>query len=295
MRQGLILISSVYLLAVSCAKDEVIHENLIIDGNIAPPVTGVSEIALNNYINSLYIDLFGRTATADELSEHAETLQSEQYSIEAREELVNSLLSDWEHINNIHLTTGQKFLVDVDSFAIASQIAYWDYLIDLFTDMGMEGEAGYYIFENDRLIKLITAHIDLANGTIGADEFYRRYINNYFYDQVNMGSLNFVVSCFTNLMQRYPTDDEQESGINMVDGVSDVLFLQDGSSKGDFIDIVTSTPEFFQGLVIESFNTYLARDPNSLEMDTYTQQMMLENNVNGVALIILTSTEYAGF
>lgn len=295
MRQGLIWISSIFIIIASCAKDEVIHEDLLIDGNIAPPVTGVSEITLNNYVNSLYIDLFGRTATADELETHTTALREAAYSFEAREDLVNQLLSDWEYINNIHLTTAQQYLVDVDSITIVGQIAYWDYLIDLFTDMGMEGEAGYYIFENARLHNLIDAHVELENGTIGIDEYYRRYIDNYFYDQVNMGSLNFVVSCFTNLMNRYPTDDEQQSGINMVDGVADAVFLQDGSSKGDFIDIMTSTPEFYQGRVIDAFNTYLARYPTSLEMDTYTQQMMTENHFDGVKLIILTSTEYAGF
>lgn len=279
----------------SCAKDEIIHETLIIDGNEAPPITGVSTITLHNYINSLYIDLYGRTPTADELDTTATYLIDEAYSAEAREVIIGNMMAQWEYYKNINILTSQQFIVDVDSISMQYQIDYWEYLIDLYTDMGMPLEAAYYAYENERLLALTTAHTELATDAIGIDQYFRRYLDNYYYDQVNMGSENFVISCFVNLMNRYPTDDEKASGIAMVDGVTESLFLQEGSSKGDFMDIMTGIPEFYQGQVIAAYNTFLARQPSGYEMDTYAQMMQTDNHFDAVKMIILKSEEYAGF
>lgn len=283
------------LLSYSCSRDSVVHEDLIIDGNVAPPIDGVAEITLNNYINNLYIDLYGRAATEDEISDHVTYLKENNYAESARKVIVEELLNNWDYYKNFNLLTSQKLLVNLDSFSLKSQIDYWVYIIDLLNATGMETEAYYYTYENNRLLLLSTAHVDLYNGVIGIKEYYRRYIDNYFYDQVNMGSENFVVSCFTNLLHRYPTDDEKLQGVNMCDGGSGHLFLQDGSSKGDFIEIFVNSLEFYQGQVIEVYQAFLARLPESVEMNEYSLQMQEEDNFNNVKVDILISEEYAGF
>jgi len=283
------------LLWASCSKDEVIHENLIIEGNEAPEITGVSSVTLNNYVNSLYIDLLGRTPTADELASGADLLISNDYSVEARETLISDMMSQWEYYKNINLLTAQEYIIDVDSISIKYQISYWDYLVDLYTDMGMDLEAAYYAWENVRLLDLSTAHVELSTGAITGNTYLRRYLDNYYYDQVNMGSENFVVATFVHLFHRYPTDDEQVSGVAMVDGASEQLFLTEGSSKGDFMDIMTSTPEFYQGQVISMYTTFLARMPNSEEMDLYAQELMETHDWEAIKMYLLTGEEYAGF
>ncbi len=50
MRQALTIISILALFFASCAKDSVIHEDLIIDGNVAPPIDGV----LADHFKQLY-------------------------------------------------------------------------------------------------------------------------------------------------------------------------------------------------------------------------------------------------
>ncbi len=295
MRQALIIISTFSLFFASCAKDSIIHEDLIIDGNVNPPIDGVSQITLSSYINNLYIDLFGRAATESELQEHSDYLIEFDYSSEAREDIVEELMSSWEYYKNINVLTTQKYLVSLDSFTLKSQIDYWVYLIDIYNDTGLDVEALYYTIENEKLILLSTAHIELFNGSIFIDEYFKRFINNYFYDMVNMGSENFVVSCFQNLFHRYPTDDELLDGVAMVDGATSQIFLQDGSSKADFIDIIVHTPEFYQGQAIEVFTSLLARAPNSEEMDMYGQEMLETNHFNSVKIKLLISKEYAGF
>ncbi len=295
MRQPLILIISILFVCASCSKDKIVHEDLIIDGNIAPPTDGVSQIALNSYVNNLYIDLYGRAATEDELSDNTSYLKDNNYTPDSREDIVSDMMTHWEYYKNLHLLTTQHYLISLDSISLYYQIEYWDYLIDVYNGTGQVLEALYYTLENEKLILLSTAHVDLYEGAIGIDEYFGRFINNYFYDLVNMGSENFVISCFQNLFHRYPTDDELLDGVAMVDGASSQLFLQDGSSKGDFINIVKNCPEFYQGQVIDIFSTFLARLPNSYEMDTYGQEMMEENHFNAVKIKLLISEEYAGF
>ncbi len=295
MRQAQVIISILALFFASCAKDSIIHEDLIIDGNVAPPADGVSQISLNSYINNLYIDLFGRAATEGELIEHSDYLIEFEYSSAAREDIVEEMMGTWDYYKNINVLTTQRYLVALDSFSLKSQIEYWVYLIDLYNDTGLEVEALYYTIENEKLILLSTAHVDLFEGDIFIDEYFGRFVNNYFYDMVNMGSENFVTSCFQNLFHRYPTDDELLDAVAMVDGATSQLFLQDGSSKADFIDIVIHSAEFYQGQTIDVFNSLMARAPNSEEMDIYGQEMMAVNHFNSVKIKLLISEEYAGF
>lgn len=294
-RTNYLFLLIVSALVVSCSKDAIVHEDLIVDGNVAPPIDGVAEITLNNYINNLYIDLFGRAATESEIAGNVEYLKSNAYSVESREVIVSEMLSQWDYYKNFNMLTAQRLLVNLDTFSLQSQIDYWIYIIDLLNDTGLETEVLYYTFENNRLILLSTAHTDFYSGTIGVTEYFRRYIDNYFYDQVNMGSENFVISCFTNLLHRYPTDDEKLQGVNIVDGGTGTLFLQEGSSKGDFIDILIHSLEFYQGQAIDAYSTYLARLPNSEEMNTAALQIQAEDDFENVKLELLTSEEYAGF
>lgn len=294
MRQVIFCFCAALLLA-ACAKDEVIHEDLIIDGNEPPDVTGVSSVAVNNYINSLYIDLYGRTPTSDELLSASELLIAGNYDSLARLDVVQGLMNEWEYYKNINLLTSQLYLVDVDSMSIQYQIDYWEYLVDLYTDLGDPTLAALYTWELNRLYPLASAHVDLSNETIGMSEYLRIYLDNYYYDQVNMGSLNFVISCFVNLFHRYPTDDEEASGVAMVDGATEQLFLMDGSSKGDFMDIMTTTPEFYQGLVISAYTTFLARNPTAAEIDKHMQELIDSGDYNALKKTILISEEYAGF
>ena len=47
--------------------------------------------------------------------------------------------------------------------------------------------------------------------------------------------------------------------------------------------------------MIEVYQTFLARLPESVEMNDYSLQMQEEDNFNNVKVDILISEEYAGF
>ena len=77
------------------------------------------------------------------------------------------------------------------------------------------------------------------------DSMHVRLMDNLVYDQINMGTFNFVISAFDNLLYRYPTDAEYEAGYTMVeDNVSTTLMGQSGTNRGDFIRIMTEGQAF---------------------------------------------------
>lgn len=279
----------------ACKKEEIVHENLIIDGNTPPPADGVSDLQLSSYLNNLYIDMFGRAPTESELNTAKNELKEQAYSSEARNNIVGDMMESYEYYKNINVLTGQKMLVDVDSITVQSQIDLYVYLIDLAEITGDTVGIFYLNWYLDKCTKLRDAPVELYDGDITVNEYFRRYIDNEFYDEVNMGSENFVVSCFENLFHRSPTDDEKEKSILMVDGNSTSVLLQTGDSKADFINIVTSALEFYQGQVIESFQTTLAREPSPYEMNTYALDMQASGSFNGMRSDIFISQEYAGF
>ncbi len=280
---------------LGCEKDTIVHENLIIENNTPPENNNVSTLQLSNYINNVYIDLFGRAPTEGELEADISFLRTNGISTEARGEWIAAMMNNYEYYKNINVLTNQKMLVDVDSITVVYKIELYEYFIELNNLGGDTLTNPFWEYEIYKLQQLLTAPVDLYEGTIGIDSYMARFIYNAFYDEVNMGSLNFVIACFENLYGRAPTDEELDDGIRMVDGASSQLFLIDGSSKEDFIHIATTHPEFYQGQVFEVFTTLLAREPDSYEMFIYTSMMMESNHFNDVKQIILQGEEYAGF
>lgn len=153
----------------------------------------------------------------------------------------------------------------------------------------------YYYAELLRFNNLNTCVDDLKNGSISIREFYRRFLDNYFYDQVNMGTENFVKGSFDDLFLRAPTTSELQYAGSMVDGASTTLFDQSGTSKGDYEIIMVNSPEFIEGFIRKCYLQYLLRNPTSGEMGLETQ--LLNTSLDWKTMIkkLVSTDEYAGF
>jgi hypothetical protein len=116
--------------------------------------------------------------------------------------------------------------------------------------------------------------------------------NTYIYDDINMGTENFVVSVFQSLLNRYPTNQELESGKDMVNGRPSVLFLQQGSTKNDFLSIFFSARSYYEGQVTLLFQENIFRMPNTSELMEYTNFYIEKKNYETLLLEILSSSAY---
>src|SRR5205085_1157862 len=123
---------------------------------------------------------------------------------------------------------------------------------------------------------------------------HRRCVNNYFYDQINMGSENFVISCFQHFLNRYPTQNELSEGKKMIDGAPAILFLESGQSKDDFINIFFTSRDYYEGLAINLYQRFLLRNPSSIEMGNAATAFVNTHNYVQMQKDILSTNEYIG-
>lgn len=144
------------------------------------------------------------------------------------------------------------------------------------------------------MVLLRDAYSEFVGGTISTAELQRRMCNNYLYDQINMGSANFVNYSFQNLINRNATISELANGITMVEGNNSILFLQTGSSKVDFLNILTNSSSYYEAQVVFAYQRYLQRTPNTLEMADGTQTFQSTGDFIQVLKSILSTNEFIG-
>jgi len=298
IRETLLISTLAIAVASGCKKDPIIeelHQNKIIEGNEAPPYSGVSTLQIENYVNKLYIDLVGREPNDAELDADVAVLKSDDLGEAARIQLIDKLQSQYAYYKRYSESTGARLLNGIDSAETNETLVLYLALIQMAYQQGDTLLAYLLEYQYDQFDKLHVATSEYASGAIDINEYFKRYILNPFYDEINMGSQNFVLACFENLFFRFPTASELTEGVKMVDGTSTQMFLEDGNSKQDFVDIVTCTTEFYEGLVIEAYRSLLSRDPTSYEMDSLTQALEQSSNLKAMQKQVLKSQEYAGF
>ena len=111
-----------------------------------------------------------------------------------------------------------------------------------------------------------------------------------------MNTFNFVNACFDDLFFRFPSSSEFQISYAMVeDNAAGNLFGNPGSTKADFIRIMTESLECRQGVIIWSYITLLARHPTSEEMDLELQKFGVDADLKALQKRLLTNNEYANF
>ena len=283
----------------SCTKEEIIYENehidVVIEGNEVPPYSGVTSIQIEGYVNRLFIDLLGREPSITERTEAKNYLKSNDLTEVAREFILNQLTNSNEYYQRFFTIHSGELLDGIASQDITNGIATFSILYNNAVIAGNTSLAQYYQNGSEKLIALEQAINDYSIGLVSVDLFFARLIDNHFFDNINMGSENFAIGSFEGLFNRLPTEAELEASIEMIDGFSAQLLLRDGNGKDDFIKIVTTVPEFYQGLTIDIYNQLLARNPDSQEMSNGTIILSSTSDYKAVQKIVLISDEYAGF
>ncbi len=282
----------------SCKKDPLLIDNHLdttITGNEPPPYNGISELQIKLYINKLYVDLIGRQPTTLELDDHFTYLKSNNLSANSRDLIADQLLTNSDFYNRLFDLTSADMTNGIDTVDINDEITQFYTFIYYDSINGYTQNLPYYYAELLRFNNLNTCVDDLKNGSISIREFYRRFLDNYFYDQVNMGTENFVKGSFDDLFLRAPTTSELQYAGSMVDGASTTLFDQSGTSKGDYEIIMVNSPEFIEGFIRKCYLQYLLRNPTSGEMGLETQ--LLNTSLDWKTMIkkLVSTDEYAGF
>jgi len=281
-------LSLLILLSISSCKKTELET---INGNQAPPDTSIESVLYEDYVNKTYILVLGREPSALEFQNGVDSLKAHLLDEASRYSFLNTVfsLSDykWRQVEKWRI----ELLSVVDSNDVATQIAIFDFIL---ADSTFQAFWPQLIYENQRLDSLYTASYDYVTGAISIRKMQERMINNFFYDQINMGPDNFVIATFPHFLDRNPTAMEQSSSVSMINGNNAVLFLTAGASKDDFLSIFFSSDDYFEGAVRRVYNDYLLREPVSLEMSTASLKYKNTLNFESLQKDVLATDEFIG-
>ena len=283
----LFFVSAIAVLSTSCAKDEIIVPN-----NQAPPDSTISTLILENYVTKCYISLLGREPSDTEETDAVGILTNGNLSQDSRLFMLDAIIDNDEYAQKVIEYNAIKLLNSAfDTTQIQTQLYVYNQLlldpqyapfIDLINEI------------IDDLEALLTTPEDLRNGAIGVREMHRRMVSNDIYDQINMGSFNFVQSLFNNFLFREPTSEEHEAGITMVDGFVAVLFYETGNSKDQCIDIFLNSDDYYEGQVRDLYLRYLFREPTSEEQGYYANRYFESDDFDQLQKDVLSLDEFVG-
>jgi hypothetical protein len=147
-----------------------------------------------------------------------------------------------------------------------------------------------------RMVSILNSRSYYQSGQIDLFSVYASMVDNSIYDIINMNTFNFVNACFDDLFFRFPTSAEFQIGFSMVeDNTPGSLFGAPGQNRADFVRILTQSNECKLGVVIWAYNTLLARNPTSTEMELEMQQFGADSDLKALQKRILITNEYANF
>lgn len=254
----IILICSLFMTACQ-PETEVIR---IPDNHVVPDET-VPLIIQENYINKLYIGLLGRKPNDTEVEQILTTLNRNNAALDDRKLVIESIIRLNGFNQRMYDIARAEMLNNLDTAEISFQILVYNELVK---DPQYQQFLPLLYQEIDKLVQLKQLPDRLLAEQVGRVEMHRTMAFNAFYDEINMGSQNFVLSLFEYFLGRYPTESEEAIAIAMVDGFGGVLLGQEGNSKSDFLDIFLASTDYYEGQVIDVYNNFLLRDPVSTEM-----------------------------
>lgn len=302
IHKNLVFFCLIVLLFGSCKK-----ETIIIGGNNPPVYDKVPTIKIQNYVNRIFIDLLGREPLDTEMNVEVDNLRKGNLSIASRTTLIRKLQTDTSYVEG-------------DG---SYKKAYCQYMYNLAKIRTIEGSSDGEINEQlgplkfsalldslngdwealakdkieiDKYEQLLACNDKLFHDQISYDQMFKRMIFNGIYDKINMNSINFVNASFDNLLWRYPTQSELLTGYDIIEfNKPNQFFGQSCTNKKEYVEIMTETPEFFEGMVIWAYRTLLSRDPLSQETSEILEDYIFKRDIKLIQEHIMITDEYANF
>lgn len=283
----ILLLSTIAFSIVSCKKESTEY----IEGNVAPPDNTIETVTKENYVNKLYISVLGRQATDTEYNAGLAIINKDNLSESNRSELVDVVMGNDEYYHNEYETVREDVLNGIDT-------SDYELYKTIFKNAKMAtvdpDEIYYYDHFIARINLLQKVFDDLNSETINFIEVHKRCVYNHFYDEINMGTENFVVSMYQNFLFRYPTTDELDKASTMVDGRESIVFYELGKSKENFMDIFFASDEYLEGQIRTAFLRFLFREPSVEELVGMAALYKADFDFKKMQKRILMLDEYVG-
>jgi len=282
--RGRVVFFIILLSFSSCRKDETIADNT------APPDSTIEDVTITNYVNRVYISVLGREPDSNEKNSGFSLLRGANLSSDSRSQFLDAVFSRPDYKDHLYTLARINLLNNLDTVEIEEQLVTDSFALTITSDPNS------LAIVNDQIVHLDSMRAipaDLQNSHLDATGMFKRCVYNYFYDQINMGTENFVKSVFQNFLLRSPTAYELAQSEQMIDiGQPAILFLQSGQSKTDFVNIFFSSSDYAEGIVLNLYQRYLSRTPSTSEMSSETQVFQMTHSYERVEKDILSKDDY---
>jgi hypothetical protein len=289
-------------LFVACNK-----ETIIIDGNTPPVYDKVPTIKIQNYVNRIFIDLLGREPLDVEMNLEVDKLRKGNLSNSVRSVLIKKLQHDTAFIDgdgSYKKAYSQYMynLAKIRTIEGASDGEINEQLGPLYNSLLLDSLNGDWEsfnktkIEIDKYVQVLACNNKLFKEEISYDQMFKRMIYNGIFDIINMNSINFVNATFDHLLWRYPTSSELLTGYDIIEfNKPNQFFGKPCTNKKDYVEAMTETPEFFEGMIIWAYRTLLARDPLSQETSEILEDYIFNKDMRLIQEHIMITDEYANF
>ncbi|MCF8463535.1 MAG: hypothetical protein K9G41_01735 [Flavobacteriales bacterium] len=297
-----LLLLSLSLIASGCKKDPE-----LVPGNDAPYYSEVSDLLIENYINRVYIDQIGREPFDSEMNAERLALKAANLSLEAREAMILKLQTNTDFIagdisykhayyNRLYEQGKARFMEAASNAEIQEVMGpIASGILPDSLNGNWEGVAERRL-QLAKLQAVLDSEAEYFNGEIGIADMCAAMVYNAVFDEINMNTFNFVNASFDNLFFRFPTNAEFYAGFNMIEYNQPASLMgQSGQNKQEFVTILVGSRNFYEGLIIWSYQVLLAREPSTAETNQLMIDLWLDHDLQKVQRAIMVTDEYAHF
>jgi hypothetical protein len=277
----------------SCKKETVFSDNPI------PPNPTVSTLLVEQYVNRCFVDLLGRGATGEELAQFVSALESDNFSITSRKSFISNLQNGddfkQQYLNKVYVDMKARYLDGLNEDEIQQEANFW--LTQALQAQVLGDALAYNVLmqEHSKIMSLLNMALYWENTSIDYATNAKSMMFNSLYDDLNMGTFNFVHATFDQNFYRYPTDEEYNQLYAPIEyNGPGIFFQQNVTNKSEMLDIMVNSTEFKEGLVRWFYRSYFIREPDAEERTEGMAFWTTHNDFNGFIQHILSDDEYAG-
>lgn len=223
------------------------------------------------YIQKTSLTLLGKILDEKEINAYLKIVKKNTESKKVKSEIIDIMMSSPDFYTNMEAQLREEYLENLSKNDFIEI-----YLMDFFVLNEIRKESVNWLDMHNifnTLYRIANISNKIFKDTIDIRTIQSLLVNNYIYSQINMGSDNFIISTFQYFIRRKPTNYELIQGRAMLSGQEATLFGKKGFGKQDFIKILLSNSEYWEGQVIFWFNKINNRDPSASEVITYIKYM----------------------
>jgi len=290
------------ILLLSGCKPEV----FTFEGNPVPGYDGIPTLLVNNYVNRAYIDAIGREPTDAEMDEGVAFLESNDLRMEARQALLDSLVSGsaptsgttfrGAFFEQLYSSLKARFIEGASDAIIQNRRS--NLLFAAYND-SLGGDLLGYELNMERALRLehvLDIRFDLPADSIDLREATKRLAYNGVYDELNMNTFNFINATFDDYYQRFPTDAEFEAAYPVIESnLASSIMGQPITDKPSYLHVLTHNPEWAEGTIRWAYRSLLSRDATDAEVLDGLIAFGEDLDLGKVYVTIMMTDEYAGF